>query len=317
MFKVVPDQLRISDGWVRCGQCAEVFEAPEHLQPEPWVMAPAAAVLDARPEVAAVAEVVEQDDDESWKLPPGADLPPPEIQPDPEPDAPAEPGPADEVVQPTSQEEPLDVLTGEPAPAPVSGFLTEPSAGLSPEVEPGPISDPTLQEVSFVRQAQRKALWQRPRIRHLLMAACAVLLVLLGLQWLIHERDRIATFEPRARGLLQGLCVPLRCTVAPLRQIESIVVDSSSFKKIRDGAYQLSLTIKNTAPVALAMPSVELALTDTQDQPVLRRVLSPADLGAVAVLASGAEWTSSIPVSVADGATAARIAGYRVLAFYP
>ena len=27
MFKVVPDQLKISDGWVRCGHCSEVFDA--------------------------------------------------------------------------------------------------------------------------------------------------------------------------------------------------------------------------------------------------------------------------------------------------
>ena len=26
-FKVVRDQLRISDGWVRCGRCSEVFDA--------------------------------------------------------------------------------------------------------------------------------------------------------------------------------------------------------------------------------------------------------------------------------------------------
>lgn len=329
MFKVVPDQLRISDGWVRCGQCAEVFEAPEHLQQDPWMMvsasasAPAAnhvpdsssnatevesaAALDAASEVAAAAEGIGQDaDDEFWALPPGVDLPPPDLQPDLEPEAPVDPG----------HEALLEVPPGEPAPAPVSDFLTEPSAAApSPQVEPVP--DPALQEVSFVRDAQRKALWQRPQIRRVLMAACAVLLMLLGLQWILHERDRIAAFEPRTRGLLQGLCVPLRCTVAPLRQIESILVDSSSFRKVRDNVYQLNLTIKNAAPVALAMPSVELALTDTQDQPVLRRVLFPADLGAAAVLAAGAEWTGAIPVSVADGATVARIAGYRVLAFYP
>jgi predicted Zn finger-like uncharacterized protein len=32
MFRVVPDQLRISEGWVRCGQCAEVFDAARNLQ---------------------------------------------------------------------------------------------------------------------------------------------------------------------------------------------------------------------------------------------------------------------------------------------
>ena len=33
LFRVVPDQLRISDGWVRCGQCDEVFDASWHLLP--------------------------------------------------------------------------------------------------------------------------------------------------------------------------------------------------------------------------------------------------------------------------------------------
>ena len=31
-FKVVRDQLRISDGWVRCGRCSHVFDGGEHLQ---------------------------------------------------------------------------------------------------------------------------------------------------------------------------------------------------------------------------------------------------------------------------------------------
>ena len=38
-FRVVPDQLKISDGWVRCGHCAEVFDAQLNLQQA----APAAA----------------------------------------------------------------------------------------------------------------------------------------------------------------------------------------------------------------------------------------------------------------------------------
>src|SRR6476620_10869997 len=33
MFKVVADQLKVSQGWVRCGQCAEVFDATVHLLP--------------------------------------------------------------------------------------------------------------------------------------------------------------------------------------------------------------------------------------------------------------------------------------------
>jgi predicted Zn finger-like uncharacterized protein len=31
VFRVVQDQLRVSEGWVRCGQCQEVFNALETL----------------------------------------------------------------------------------------------------------------------------------------------------------------------------------------------------------------------------------------------------------------------------------------------
>ncbi|MCV2370041.1 zinc-ribbon and DUF3426 domain-containing protein [Roseateles oligotrophus] len=42
IFRVVEDQLRVSDGWVRCGRCAEVFDARAQLfdidreAPPPW-----------------------------------------------------------------------------------------------------------------------------------------------------------------------------------------------------------------------------------------------------------------------------------------
>ena len=31
VFRVVPDQLRVSEGWVRCGRCSQVFNAAEAL----------------------------------------------------------------------------------------------------------------------------------------------------------------------------------------------------------------------------------------------------------------------------------------------
>ena len=41
MFKVVPDQLRVSDGWVRCGQCDEIFDASASMVHEtPGVAGP-------------------------------------------------------------------------------------------------------------------------------------------------------------------------------------------------------------------------------------------------------------------------------------
>lgn len=57
IFRVVQDQLRVSEGWVRCGRCAEVFDAREQLfdidreAPPPWpaVAAPTAPAFEDEP----------------------------------------------------------------------------------------------------------------------------------------------------------------------------------------------------------------------------------------------------------------------------
>ena len=30
-YRIVPDQLRISDGWVKCGNCSDIFDASAYL----------------------------------------------------------------------------------------------------------------------------------------------------------------------------------------------------------------------------------------------------------------------------------------------
>ena len=49
MFKVVPDQLKVSGGWVRCGHCAEVFDARLSLVEPPVLTTPAPALPSTAP----------------------------------------------------------------------------------------------------------------------------------------------------------------------------------------------------------------------------------------------------------------------------
>jgi hypothetical protein len=66
------------------------------------------------------------------------------------------------------------------------------------------------------------------------------------------------------------------------------------------------------------MPALELSLTDVQERIVVRRVLVPAEFGATSsVLAPASEWSSSLALAVTDGTLGGKIAGYRLLAFYP
>lgn len=170
-------------------------------------------------------------------------------------------------------------------------------------------------EVSFVRAAKRKAFWRRPLVRVALGAVVFVLLCTLALQVVLQERDRIAAMDARVRPWLQMLCEPFQCALAPLRQISDVMIDSSSFHKGRADSYQLTFAIKNRATVPLATPAMELTLTDAQDQPVLRRVFLPQEMVAPTELPALGDWTASVAVNVTTGG--ARVAGYRLLAFYP
>ncbi len=177
-------------------------------------------------------------------------------------------------------------------------------------------SDQAVQpEVSFVVTARRKAFWRKPVVRAILVLLVLVCVVGLTLQIAVQERSRIAAMDFRARPWLLTLCEPWACEIAPYRQIADVVIDSSSFAKARGDSYQLSFTMTNNSPVALALPAVEITLTDAQDQPVLRRVLLPADMVAPAELVANGSWSTSLSVIVTTGG--ARVTGYRLLAFYP
>jgi len=171
---------------------------------------------------------------------------------------------------------------------------------------------------SFLRDEQPPSIWRRPAIRLILLVVVLVLLALAALQFLVKERDRVAAMQPTMRPLLEAVCAVVACAIAPLRQIESIVIDSSSFSRVRGDDYRLGFSLKNMAPIDVAMPAIELSLTDPQDQPVIRRVILPAEFGARSgVLASASVWSGSLALTVQPDAGAQRIAGYRLLAFYP
>ena len=171
------------------------------------------------------------------------------------------------------------------------------------------------QDVGFVVAARHKAIWRSPVVRAMLSLVLLLCVLALALQVAVHERDRIAAMDVRAKPFLMRLCEAFGCNIAPQRQIAQVVIDSSSFNKLRGDSYQLVFVMKNRASSPVATPALELTLTDTQDQPVLRKVLLPGDFTAPIELAARGEWDASVSVVVTTGG--ARVIGYRLLAFYP
>ena len=383
MFRVVPDQLRISDGWVRCGQCDEVFDANAHLRnleevvqsaqeaaaqtpppsdpnppapfdPDPDPLADASPVPapapETEPETDGALAVEEDPPAYDW----GLDLPPSDVpMPDIDISLPIEPASAQPALDAAAEQLYESAAAVEPAPEevrsePIEPFLDETPAGLpeaddsapvqsvsesidhwmhakqAAELGPAATSTPTPlaahpedAPLSFMpksSQPSRASRWLNARV---LAAVSAVMALALTGQFVMYQRDRLAASYPVLRAPLTSVCALAGCTIAAPRQIESIAIESSAFTNVRPGVYLLQVTLKNSASLDLAVPALELTLSDLQDRPLFRKVIQADEIKAkVLTFAAGSELNASVPIHVRDGA-ASSVTGYKLLAFYP
>ena len=312
MFNVVADQLKVSQGWVRCGQCSDIFDASLHLQDASTVLsearAPSAQAINsaAQPLPPHDSDAADADfglaEDFTKSLQAAID--------------------AAAISKALSSElaasRPIPLVDASlPAVESSRAFLIEEiNAEESAAVAGG---------VSFVQQARRNAFWKNAWVRTLLVIASLLLATTMLVQVGIQHKDQLVTQVPEVRPLVQAICDQFGCQLGQLRKIDAVVIDSSTFTKLNLDTYKLNFSIKNLGSVAIVMPSLEVTLTDTQDQPLMRRVLLPAQFGAgAASLSPGIDFTGSVTIEVSAAsaqrsaaAAPSRVAGYRLLAFYP
>jgi len=240
-FRASPQQLRASQGWVRCGHCDEVFDAAVNAVSQ-------RAVPPSEPEVVAPLRVE----------------------------------------SPAPQDEPAGFDT---APSPSDTLFAEPAAALA-AAPPG---------------------WSRQ-----LWLAAAVLLALgLAAQWVAHEKNMLAARAPALRPILGALCEATACVLKPPQTPVFQQIESSAYDPLGEGIYRLSLTLRNTAAWPIAFPAIELTVTDASEQPLVRRILLPIDLGARvdqmdphSARELKVYLLSKLPIEPG-------LSGYRLTAFYP
>ena len=176
-------------------------------------------------------------------------------------------------------------------------------------------SDLSLSEPpSFVTQARRRAFWSSPMVRAGTWLASLVLVLLLVVQVAVGMRERLAAQYPSMAPLLTALC---RCRIAPWRHLDTVMIDSDRFVRTGPDSFDLGITLRNTGSAPVATPTLDLMLTDAQDQPLVRRVLSPANWGAPPQLAAHSEFTGGAVLTVLDAANPQAVSNYRIAVFYP
>lgn len=202
---------------------------------------------------------------------------------------------------------PQRTLTGAPRPRKVRG----PNHGVSAAT------------LDFLRAAQaREQARKTTGRRALARIAISLLAVLAVAQLLFLARAEIARRAPSARPMLEALCQPLHCTIAPPRDLDALQIESSQLQRQEGDAsdqYVLTATLRNRAGGPIALPAIELITTDLQDQLLSRRALLPADYlnpSDSAYGKSGLPARAELPIRVRFQSQRPT-ANYRVLIFYP
>lgn len=199
------------------------------------------------------------------------------------------------------------------------GLVLDGDGGTSPLPARVPLpslygDDEDLQP-SFIRERRRSA------GAGLRWALSLILFVALAAQLAYTGRDVVASTVPAAAPLLQTACAELGCELAPVRNPDAWAIQNSDLQQVGGAGqiYLLSANLKQSAGYTLALPSLELTLTDVQGKPTASRVLMPKEYLpeeqkalAASGLAPGAEVALALPLELRAAAV-----NYRLLAFYP
>ena len=145
------------------------------------------------------------------------------------------------------------------------------------------------------------------------LVSAGVLVLVLLLQVVFVQRNWLVAQEPALRPLLSALCA---CEVTWPREPEAVLIESSSFTENPQGGYTVQLRLKNTQHHPVAMPALELSLTDLQDQVLVRRVFTAEELSGKDHVQALRDVRSTLNFDL-DDKVSKRVTGFRAFVFYP
>ena len=328
LFRVAADQLKLRGGLVRCGACQHVFDAIGTLSyiddATLSTSSPAAA-----PAVGAVIAAIRKAESGAGEgmsahgttgLPPAPSSAAQEPQTPPaapmssaeaaaSPDVPAITVDAGEASMPDG----TDIASGPTLADAADEARREPAAEAESLLPAEPAAPAFLSESSRQRKRGRTAV---------LAGGVLLLTLLLVAQLAVAFRAELLARFPQARPALGELCKVFRCTVSwPARSDLLAVVGTELHALPGTSAFELTAVVRNRGNMTLALPAIELTLSDTLNRTVARKVFVPADYLAGEAdpqvpLIAGLEAGADLTVRIAFEARGVNAAGFVVYPFY-
>lgn len=338
MFRVVFDQLRVSDGWVRCGQCDEVFDARAHLVThvpdntstdrstvpvainlgllESNESEPAAPLPDAV-DVSDGLEHIEVSSFDEFAQDAGATEMECAVQPEPSftlelPDATHSGATAVEDAAPSISE------TEDSLPQELVAQADSESARMESSSEPVELPAIAAEALDYSPSFLLSDTVEPARKAWLWWLATAILLLVLSIQGIWYEKDRLYAWHAVWRPSLQQMCLWAGCEIHPWRDTEALTIESSAFVKVHGDVYRLQLDMRSHSEVDLELPAIELSLTDSQDTVLVRKVI-PVDQiwNDQRVLPAHGLVSADVVIGLQWPDAEKTMSGYKVFAFYP
>jgi predicted Zn finger-like uncharacterized protein len=207
--------------------------------------------------------------------------------------------------------EDTDVLA--PASHALPASLAKPESAQDQHQTPSFLNDLTVNE-------PLEKGWRRKPFSWPVFILCALLIVLLFAQSVYFMRTEIAALYPKTKLWFTQICQPLKCSVPLPKNINLLTIDDSDMQEhlTYQNVLVFSSTLINHANYAQAYPNIELTLTNTEDEPVLRRTFQASEyLQNQAVVSQGIAAKDEMRIKLHLNTTDIPVAGYRVSLNYP
>ncbi|MCD6671753.1 MAG: DUF3426 domain-containing protein [Burkholderiaceae bacterium] len=352
-FRVVPDQLKLRRGFVRCGRCRHVFAGIDHLRyvddaqlgaearaaggdDAEWIVIGAPASdhpLFAGPlDDDASAAQTEQREEPAFEAPeegqPLGDTSAGDASAEeaaaeevPVAEAPvaetsadgARPGEAHDTARDTAHEAAAPLADAAPDDPPPP--YVERYAGSAYDTR-----DDDESAIDYFSTTRTRGFADRRGLAAGLLALA--LAVALATQWVVAQRSAIAAQLPFAAPLLAAALAPFGLRIEAPDELDALTIESFELQASAvPDVLEMRALLRNRADHPVRWPSMQLTLTDPSSRVLVRRALHPddylpqADEARDRGVPAGTEW----PLRLALEAHDLQAAGYdyRVQLFYP
>lgn len=168
----------------------------------------------------------------------------------------------------------------------------------------------SLNTTGLLKQANSSAI---TRVSYVIVVTFLVFLSVGQVLWIY--REIIGAISAESHFFVKSICEIFDVELGWPKEPESLRIESSSFKVSEGGNYRLKLRLKNHQDYAVMTPLFELTLLGSEESVLVRKIIKPEDLDLQKALAADKDLSIAFNLAI-DPKITDQIVGYKIDYFY-